>query len=621
MDFIKKPKMNVTIRPNLFRQFGMILDAVIFRHTLFSLPFAAMALLLETGARPPLAKTLLILLAVVAGRNAANAFNRVIDADIDARNPRIADRHIPQRLISQKTMLSFGVLLCVVLALAAFLLNPLCVALLPLAGALIVGYSFSKRFTLLCHYWLGLACSCSVMGTFIGLSGHFALRYFVLAASHALWVAGFDIIYAMQDVDFDRKEKLHSIPAKFGLKWAKILAILSHLGTLAGLLLVPFFWQISPWYFVGVGVTALLLGAEHTAILGYQGKGEDPEEAHRIRLASYSLNEILPLALLAGTALGLFTLSSSGSMQDYLPASLPWLVKGQREASAKAPLRVGIMPDADSLPFMVARDEGFFAAEGVSVELVNFQSPQERDAAIQAGQLDGSISDLLASAFFAAGGFDFKITSLTDGRYGIVGSAALGIGKLGDLRGKRVGLSTNTIIQYTVDAQLEAVGIPADAYEAVSIPRMPLRLEMIRNGQIEAVSLPEPLLTAAVGQGGVLLSTTDDTGIDAGVLLFSKKTLDRRFDEVSGFYRAYYRAAQKINAGVDDYRDYLVEKAAFPAEVGKAYRFVHYRRPGLPGTDQIERALGWLKARNLLNADIKAEDLIDGRIEAAAAAW
>jgi NitT/TauT family transport system substrate-binding protein len=296
----------------------------------------------------------------------------------------------------------------------------------------------------------------------------------------------------------------------------------------------------------------------------------------------------------------------------------PLTARPQREGT---PLRVGIMPDADSLPFMVARDEGFFAAEGLEVELVNFQNPQERDAAIQAGRLDGSISDLLAAAFFAAGGYDFKVTSFTDGRYGIVGSSALGIGKLEDLRGKRVGLSTNTIIQYTVDAQLEAAGIAPEAYEAVSVPRMPLRLELIRNGQIEAVSLPEPLLSTAGEQGGLILSTTEETGIDAGIMLFSRAILDSRFEDIRAFYRAYWRAAGKINADPESYRAYLVEKAGFSAEAGKIYRFVGYRRPGLPGGEQIDRALGWLRKRGLLNREIRAEDLVDRRIEAAAALW
>ncbi|MCL2833804.1 MAG: MetQ/NlpA family ABC transporter substrate-binding protein [Treponema sp.] len=277
------------------------------------------------------------------------------------------------------------------------------------------------------------------------------------------------------------------------------------------------------------------------------------------------------------------------------------------------PLRVGIMPDADSLPFMVASDYGYFDKAGVKVELVTFSNPQERDAAIQAGRLDASVSDLLAAAFFAAGGFDFKVTSLTDGRYGIVGSPKLGINSLAQLRGKRVALSVNTIIQYTVDAQLKAAGISMDEYEAVAVPRMPLRIEMVTEGQIEAASLPEPLLTAAVASGAALLSTTDSTGIDAGVLLFSKKVLDTRLPEVKSFYRAYSGAAQAINANPDLFRNYLVEKAGFPEDIKDAYKFSVYRQPVLPQEAQITAVLDWLRARNLLDADLKPGDLVDSR--------
>jgi len=288
-------------------------------------------------------------------------------------------------------------------------------------------------------------------------------------------------------------------------------------------------------------------------------------------------------------------------------------LEARPQSEAAAPLRVGIMPDADSLPFMLARDNGLFEKEETAVELIVFSNPQERDAAIQAGRIDGAISDLLAAAFLRAGGYDFKVTSLTDGRYGIAASAQSGIKTLAGLRGKRIGLSTNTIIQYTVDAQLEAAGVSMSEYEAVAVPRMPLRLEMLLTGAIEAASLPEPLLTAAVARGAVLLSTTDTSGIDAGIMLFSKKVLDTRLDSVKAFYRAYYKAALQINADPDAYRGYLVEQAAFPEAVKDAYRFVHYRKPSLPDENQITKVLNWLKTRKLLDADLSYADLTDPR--------
>lgn len=273
-------------------------EAVIFRHTIFSLPIAASAILLESGGHPSLKKVVLILIAAVAGRNAANALNRVIDADIDGKNPRTANRHLPKGLLSKKALLLFSLVMILILIAAAAMLNPLCVLLLPLAGILIGGYSYSKRFTWLCHYWLGIACAIAPMGAFIGLTGHFAFRYFVLAAAHALWVAGFDIIYAQLDIEFDRREGLYSIPACFGYGVGRFFAVFSHLGTLLAWFLIPLFWSVSIWYYVFAGCAAALLIAEHIIALGNS-------ERH-IRIASYSINEIVPIVILAGTIAGVY---------------------------------------------------------------------------------------------------------------------------------------------------------------------------------------------------------------------------------------------------------------------------------------------------------------------------
>ncbi|MDR1210916.1 MAG: ABC transporter substrate-binding protein [Spirochaetaceae bacterium] len=281
-----------------------------------------------------------------------------------------------------------------------------------------------------------------------------------------------------------------------------------------------------------------------------------------------------------------------------------------------ADLKVGIFLDIDSMPLLAARDEGFFAREGVAVELVVFQNPQERDAALQAGRLDGAVSDLLAASFFAAAGFDYKITSLTDGRYGIVGSPHSANRSLAGLRGKRLALSTNTIIQYAVDTLFEEAGIPGGSYEAVPAPRMPLRLEMVLSGQVEAAGLPDPLLSAAVSRGAPLLAVIDTSNggpIDPGVILFSKRTLDNRLEEVRRFYRAFYRAALRINANQEAYRDYLVEKVHVPGELRETYRFIRYRRPALPELSQLEKVFAWLKTRRLLAVDLRPEELLDSR--------
>jgi NitT/TauT family transport system substrate-binding protein len=276
------------------------------------------------------------------------------------------------------------------------------------------------------------------------------------------------------------------------------------------------------------------------------------------------------------------------------------------------------MPDADSLPFMVAREEGLFDKAGLDIELITFTSAQERDAALQAGGIDGTISDILAAAFAVAGGFEVRITSVSDGRYGIAaapGSTARGPA---DLSGKAIGMSTNTIIQYSVDMMMSRAGIAMDGYEASAVPRIPVRMEMLLAGQLGGAGLPEPLLSVAAARGATIVATTDDFDIDAGIILFNKAFIDSRLEDIKKLYQVYADAGARINADPDSYRAFLVEKASFPEEVRFAFRFVEYRSPRLPEASQVEAALAWLRERKLLSAEISPADLLDGR---AVASW
>jgi len=268
------------------------------RHTLFSLPFALSAVLLETGGRPPLGKLLWISLAAASARNAANALNRVIDRDLDAANPRTAGRHLPAGTLRSRDLLAFSAAMLALLVLSAAMLNPLCVALLPAAAFLVVGYSYTKRFTWLCHLWLGVACSAATMGAFIGVAGRFELRHFVLAGAVALWVAGFDIVYALQDIEFDRSRGLKSLPARFGARPARLAAAACHALTVAGLAAAPLFWPLGPAWLAGVAAAACLLAAEHVVAAG-------GTERH-IRIAAYGINEAIPLLVLAALAVDLY---------------------------------------------------------------------------------------------------------------------------------------------------------------------------------------------------------------------------------------------------------------------------------------------------------------------------
>lgn len=288
------------LRPQGFlRRLGAIGDSVMISHTLFSLPFVISAILLETGGRPPFWKLFWIVVAAFGARNAANALNRIIDRDIDAKNPRTAGRHLPSGQLKPRDLWLFTAAMLILLVLGAAMLNPLCVMLLPVAGVLLFGYSYTKRFTWLSHYWLGTACSAATMGAFLGISGAFHLRYFPLTAGVALWVAGFDILYALQDIEFDRKEHLYSVPARFGERGGRIFAALSHAGALVGFASVYCFWETPRlWTGIALAICFVLLVAEH--VISAQ------KSERRIKLAAYTLNQILPVIYLFGVALDMY---------------------------------------------------------------------------------------------------------------------------------------------------------------------------------------------------------------------------------------------------------------------------------------------------------------------------
>lgn len=283
------------------RRLALVGDAVMIRHTLFSLPFAVAAVLLETGGRPPHDKLFWIVIAAVGARNAANALNRLIDHEIDAKNPRTADRALPKGKLSRRELWIFTLIMLFFLVIGAAMLNTLCLALLPVAAILVFGYSYTKRFTWLCHFWLGITCSAATMGAFLGISGAFHLRYFPLVAGVALWVAGFDILYAQQDIAFDRGAKLHSLPARFGPGGARLAAATSHGIALAGFASILFFWPETGWATItALGICAILLSAEHIVALGGTEK--------HIKIAAYGINEIIPFIVLCAVALDLYLL-------------------------------------------------------------------------------------------------------------------------------------------------------------------------------------------------------------------------------------------------------------------------------------------------------------------------
>ncbi|MCY1521134.1 4-hydroxybenzoate octaprenyltransferase [compost metagenome] len=242
---------------------------VLFAHSIFAMPFAMIGFFLgvTTSAQPfNWLLLVLVVLCMVFARNAAMAFNRFLDRYIDAKNPRTVMRDIPSGKVSANEALIFVIINCLLFITAAFFINPLCFYLSPIALFVVLFYSYTKRFTALCHLVLGLGLSLAPIGAYIAVTGHFNLIPIFYAFAVLFWVSGFDIIYALQDEDFDRSQKLHSIPAAIGSKNALRLSELLHVFAAVCVVLPLFFMHLSWMYYVGIIFFCTMLVYQHRLV-------------------------------------------------------------------------------------------------------------------------------------------------------------------------------------------------------------------------------------------------------------------------------------------------------------------------------------------------------------------
>lgn len=281
---------------------------------------------------------------------------------------------------------------------------------------------------------------------------------------------------------------------------------------------------------------------------------------------------------------------------------------------APEPLTLGVLPDVDSVPLVIAREKGYFEKEGVQVNIESFKSAPDRESALQSGKLDGAVSDMLAAAFSREGGFEVIITSMTNGSYKLLVGKDSGIKSFPDVKGKSVAISQNTIIEYATDAMLEKNGMTPEDINKVVVPQIPVRLEMLQNGKIDGATLPEPMATAAIAGGAKLLDSTDKMGISPGVLLFTKKACEAKAKEIQAFYRAYNLAADYLGKEpVDSYLDGVIKELGFPDSVKGAIALPAYTRAVLPPEEDFNRVTGWLTGKELIKKSYKFGDVADGR--------
>jgi 4-hydroxybenzoate polyprenyltransferase len=279
----------------VFKQAVLYLRMIKFSHSVFALPFAFTAALMAAGGLPGPWKIFWITLAMVSARSGAMGLNRVIDRKIDALNPRTMEREVPSGKISVRAALLFSTVSLALMAVSAWMLNPLCLKLSPVAMAVIVLYSYSKRFTWGAHFVLGIAISAAPVGAWIAVRGSFDPPVLALAAAVVLWLAGFDILYALQDTNFDRKHGLKSIPARFGIRKSLLLSRILHLASWASLLLAGAVFSMGKAYWTGMALVAALFLYEHSLVRH--------DDLRRLDMAFFNMNGYISMTVFVFTLL------------------------------------------------------------------------------------------------------------------------------------------------------------------------------------------------------------------------------------------------------------------------------------------------------------------------------
>jgi 4-hydroxybenzoate polyprenyltransferase len=284
------------------RRIRDFLELIKFEHTIFALPFAYLGMLLAAGGWPTWREFVWITVAMAAARTTAMGFNRIVDRWIDAHNPRTANRPLVTGSISTSTALGGTLLAGLLLALAAWQLGALPLRLLPGAYLFLIGYSFTKRFTWLSHFILGFTDGLAPVGAWAAVRGSLFtsadLPAWILLAVVTLWIGGFDLIYACQDVEYDLRDGLQSIPARFGVPLSLGLSILAHLGTLLLLVVLGNLLGLGWPYWVGLIIVAVLLTWEHTLV--------HPDDLTHINLAFFNINSYISLTLFLAILVSLY---------------------------------------------------------------------------------------------------------------------------------------------------------------------------------------------------------------------------------------------------------------------------------------------------------------------------
>lgn len=278
-----------------FNRLVLYLKMIKFSHSIFALPFAFTGSLMAASGIPSLLQIFWIIAAMVGARSGAMGLNRIIDRNIDAANPRTKNRELPAGKIEFKNVVAFTVVSFLILVLAAYKLNPLCLKLSPVAIVILFIYSYTKRFTWASHFVLGLSLSAAPLGAWLAVRGAFDIDILPLSLAVVFWLAGFDTLYALQDIDFDKAHGLYSIPQRFGIKKAVYLARIFHIISVLLLIYTGLIFSHNIYYWLGMAIVSALFLYEHSLV--------KPKDLSRLDIAFFNMNGYISVTVFVFTLL------------------------------------------------------------------------------------------------------------------------------------------------------------------------------------------------------------------------------------------------------------------------------------------------------------------------------
>ena len=295
----------------------------------------------------------------------------------------------------------------------------------------------------------------------------------------------------------------------------------------------------------------------------------------------------------------------------------PTLGPAISRAEEPPPLTFGVLPVVQALPLFVAEEMGLFKAEGVAVQLIPFRTAMEKEVAMSTGRLDGYFGDLFTPIVLRANGVDLRIAARNfisgQGRrmFAVLGSPKSEARSAADLAGVPVAVSTKTIIEYVTATLLEQAGVPADRIEMLEVKNIPVRLQMLLSGQVQAATLPEPLVTLAEKQGCRVLAQDDQSELSSTVLVFSRETLETRGSDVQSFMTAVHHAVEAVNSGLEAVRPIMNQTCNVPPPLRDSFPTPFFPPLAAPDRARVEAAGAWLVKQGVIAAAPSYDDLVN----------